>query len=201
MIETSFNQLFEPIGRKATSGSIHSWTLIKRRMERRSTVKGIVVILILYLGVTIGSAIGEEKRDQPVLRLPLPSSRALSWSKPVKCTAIASAALFEETLETSDFKHGKLSVYVKKGTDRLRVSLENEDLIIQSGDQKPDRYRVSVHRNGYLVAIHHGAFVPALYSISVNENNGFAVWSLSESMLFPASQYPYAQSVYMQCTN
>jgi hypothetical protein len=146
-------------------------------------------------------AFGEEKKDQPVLRLPLPPSQTISWSKPVKCTAIASVALYEETREMQDFKTGKLSVYVKKGTDRLRLWLENEELIVQPGDQKPDRYRVSGHQNGFLVAIHHGGLVPAAYSISVNEKNGFAVWSLSEPMLVPASEYPYAQCVYMQCTN
>jgi hypothetical protein len=80
-------------------------------MERRSIVKGVVVILILCLGVAIGSTFGEEKKDHPVLRLPLPPSQALNWSEPVKCTAIASAALFEETREMQDLKHGKLGVY------------------------------------------------------------------------------------------
>lgn len=164
-------------------------------------MKGIVAILIFGLSMAIGSAFGEEKKDQPVLRLPLPPSQALSWSKPVKCIAIASASLFEETREMQDFKHGKLSVYAKKGTDRLKLWLENDELIVQPGDQKPDRYRVSGHQNGFLVAIHYGGLVPAAYSISVNEKNGFAVWSLSEPMLVPTSEYPYAQSVYMQCVN
>ena len=164
-------------------------------------MKGIVVILILFLSTSIGSAFGEEKKDQPVLRLSLPPSQALSWSKPVKCAAIASAALFEETREMQDFKNGRLSVYVKKGTDKLRLWLESDELIVQPGDQKPDRYRVSGHQNGFLVATHRGGLVPAAHSISVNEKNGFAVWSLSEPMLVPTSEYPYAQSVYMQCTN
>jgi hypothetical protein len=72
----------------------------------------------------------------------------------VECTAIVSAALYEEAQEMKDFKASKLSVYVKKGTDRLRLWLENEELIVQPGDQKPDRYRVSGHQNGFLVAIH-----------------------------------------------
>lgn len=164
-------------------------------------MKAISSILILVLSMATIPAFGEERKDQPVLRLPLPPSQAISWTKPVKCTAIASAALYVETREMQDFKTGKLSVYVKKGTDRLRLWLENEELIVQPGDQKPDRYRVSGHHNGFLVAIHHGGLVPAAYSIAVNEKNGFAVWSLSEPMLVPTSEYPYAQSVYMQCTN
>jgi hypothetical protein len=164
-------------------------------------VKRIFVILILCLSIAVSSASGEEKKVQPVLRLPLPPSQAISWTKPVKCTAIASAALYEEVRETEDFKTGKLSIYVKKGTDRLRLWLENEELLVQPGDQKPDRYRVSGHQNGFLVAIHYGGLVPAAYSICVNEKNGFAVWSLSEPMLLPTSEYPYAQCVYMKCTN
>ena len=164
-------------------------------------VKMILSILILGLGMIAGPVLGGEKKDQPVLRLALPPSQAISWTKPVKCIAIASAALYEETREMQDFKTGKLSVYVKKGTDRLRLWLENEELLVQPGDQKPDRYHVSGHQNGFLIAIHHGGLVAAAYSISVNEKNGFAVWSLSEPMLVPTSEYPYAQSVYMQCTN
>jgi hypothetical protein len=171
------------------------------RNERRSIVKMILSVLILGLGMVAGSAFGGEKKDQPVLRLALPPSQAISWTKPVKCTAIASAALYEEAREMKDFKTGKLSVYVKKGTDKLRLWLEDEELVVQPGDQKPDRYRVSGHQNGFLVAIHHGGLIPAAYSISVNEKNGFAIWSLSEPMLVPSSEYPYGQTVYIQCTN
>lgn len=174
---------------------------MKRKIERRSIVKRILVILILSFSIAIGPAFGEEKKDQPILRLPLPPSQAISWSRPVKCTAIASVALFEETREMQDFKNSKLSVYVKKGTDRLKLWLESEELTVQIGDQKPNRYHISGHQNGFLVAVHYGGLVPAAYSISVNEKNGFAVWSLSEPMLVPASEYPYAQSVYMQCNN
>jgi hypothetical protein len=102
---------------------------MKRGTERRSIRKGIVVILIFGYSMAICSAFGEEKKDQPVLRLPLPPSQALSWSKPVKCTAIASAALFEETREMQKFKNGRLSVYVKKGTDKLRLWIESDELI------------------------------------------------------------------------
>jgi hypothetical protein len=164
-------------------------------------VKWISVLLICSLGIAISPVFGEEKKDQPALRLPLPPAQALNWGKPVKCTAIASASLAEETREMKDFKNSKLSVYVKKGTDKLKLWLENDELIVQLGDQKPDRYRVSGHQNGFLVAIHYGGMVPAAYSVSVNERNGFAVWSLSEPMLVPTSEYPYAQSVYMQCVN
>ena len=115
--------------------------------------------------------------------------------------AIASAALFEQPLELGDFKHKQLNVHVKKGTDVLRLWLEGESLTVQVEDQKPDRYRVSGHRNGWLVAMYYGGLMPAAYSISLDERTGFAVWSLNEPMFFPASEYPYAQSVYMHCTN
>ncbi|MCX5845920.1 MAG: hypothetical protein NTW12_06125 [Deltaproteobacteria bacterium] len=164
-------------------------------------MKRIVLSIILVLSVGTGFAFGQDKKDEPTARFVLPTKRALNWSKPVKCFAIASAALFKEDREMEDFKHSKLSIYVKKGTDKLRLWLEGETLTVQNGDQKPDRYQVSGHRNNFLVAVHYGGLVPAVNSIAVNEENGFAVWSLSEPMLVPVSEYPYGQSVYMQCTN
>ena len=164
-------------------------------------MKRVVIGAILSLSIAIGPIFGEEKKGEPTIRLLLPPPQTLNWSKPVKCTGIVSAALFEEARDMQDFKDNKVSVYVKKGTERLKLWLEGDTLIVQSGDQKPDHYRVSGHLNGFLVAIHYGGFVPAAHSISVNEKNGFAVWSLNEPMFVPASEYPYVQSVYMQCGN
>ncbi len=162
-------------------------------------------IVGLLLGLSIAMAIdpvfGQEKKEEPIARFVLPLPQQMSWSKPVKCTPIVSTSLSQEAREMEDFKHSKVSVYVKKGTDRLRLWLEGDNLIVQVGDHKPDRYHVSGHSNGLLVAIHHGGLVPAAYSISLDEKTGFAVWSLNEPMLVPVSEFPYAESVYMQCTN
>jgi hypothetical protein len=49
--------------------------------------------------------------------------------------------------------------------------------------------------------LHYGGMVPAAYSISLDINNGFAVWSLNEPILVMGSLYPYAQCVYLYCTN
>jgi hypothetical protein len=157
--------------------------------------------IMLVIGVVTGLAFGEDKKDKPTARFVLPPKQPMNWNKPVKCTAIASATLFEKARDMKDFKNNELSVYVKKGTDKLRLWLEGENLTVQVGDQKPDSYQVTGHQNKFLVAIHRGGIVPAANSITVNEENGFAVWSLSEPMLVPVSEYPYAQSVYMQCTN
>ncbi len=164
-------------------------------------MKRIVLSIILVLSVATGFAFGEETRGKPNVRFVLPSPRALSWVKPVKCVAIASATLFPETLTQEDFKQPQLTVTVTKGTDKLRLWLEGEILIVQAGDEKPDRFQVSGHRNQFLVAVHYGGLVPAAHSISLNERTGFAVWSLNEPMLVPVSEYPYAQSVYLHCTN
>jgi hypothetical protein len=164
-------------------------------------MKRIVLSIMLVLSVGTGFAFGQDRKDEPTARFVLPPKRALNWSKPVKCIAIASAAMFKEDREMEDFRNNKLSVYVKKGTDKLTLWLEGESLTVQIGNQKPERYQVNGHRNDFLVAIHYGGSVPAANSISVNEENGFAVWSLSEPMLGPVSEYPYAQSVYMHCTN
>jgi len=84
-------------------------------------VKWMTALMISSFLTAVGPAFGEEKKEQPALRFSLPPSNTLNWSKPVKCTAIASAALFEETPDMQDFKQAKLSVYVKKGTDKLRL--------------------------------------------------------------------------------
>jgi hypothetical protein len=164
-------------------------------------MKRIILTVVLGLIGATGSAFGQEKKEEPAARFVLPPPGALNWSKPVKCIAIASASLFKEDREMEDFKHNKLSVYVKKGTDRLRLWREGDNLIVQVGDQKPDRYHVTGHQNDFLVAMHYGGLIPAAYSISLDEKTGFAVWSLNEPMLVPVSEYPYAQSVYMHCTN
>ena len=161
----------------------------------------IFLSVVLGLSVATGLAFGQEKKEEPTARFVLPPPQALTWSKPVKCTAIATAGLYEEAREMEDFKHNKLSVYVQKGTDRLRLWLEGDNLIVQVRDQKPDRYHVSRHLNQFLVAMHYGDLIPTAHSISVNEKTGFAVWSLIEPIFVPVSEYPYAQSVYLHCTN
>lgn len=161
----------------------------------------ILLIIMLFFIVTTSVAFGQDKKNEPTARFALPTKRPLHWNKPVKCIAIASVSLFEAVREMKDFDQNKLSVYVEKGTDELRLRLEGETLTVQNGDTKPDRYHVSGHQNKFLVAIHYGGLVPAANSISINEENGFAVWSLNEPMSIPMSEYPYAQSVYMQCTN
>jgi len=167
-------------------------------------VRRIVISVVLGLGVATGFAYGQDKQgalDDQFVRFALPPPQALSFSKPVKCAAIASSALYQAGEEPEDLKQNKLIVKVKKGTDRLKLWLEDETLIVQVRDEKPDRYRISGHQNKWLSAVHYGGLMPTVYSISVNENNGFAVWSLNEPMFFPASEYPYTQSVYLHCTN
>ena len=164
-------------------------------------MKRMILSILFVLSVATGFVFGQETKEEPTVRFVLPPPRTLSWSKPVKCTAIASAALFEEARDMKDFKNNKLSVYVKKGTDKLRLWLEGENLTVQVGEQKPDRYHVSRHINKWLVASFFGGDWPVAYSITLDENTGYAVWSLNEPRLYLASEYPYAQSVYMQCTN
>jgi len=160
-----------------------------------------VMILSLCLAIAIGFAYGQEKKEEALVRFVLPPPKEVRLNKPVNCTAIASAALYEEARDMEDFKHNKLSAYIKKGTDKLRLWLDNNDLMVQVRDEKPDIYNVSGYRNGFMVAVHYGGSVPALYSISINEKSGFAIWSLIEPMFFPVSEYPFTQAVYMQCNN
>lgn len=164
-------------------------------------MKRTLLSAVLVLTAVAGSAFAQEKKDVPTARFVLPPPRPLNWSKPVKCIGVASASLFKEDLESDDFNRHKLSVYIKKGADRLRLWLEGDNLVVQVGDQKPDRYHVTGHRNGFLVAIYYGGLIPAADSISLDEKTGFAAWSLNEPILVPVSEYPYAQTVYMHCTN
>jgi hypothetical protein len=132
-------------------------------------MKWLFMSIMLVVCVATGLSFGEDKKDIPTARFALPPQRPMNWNKPVKCTAIASAALFKEDREVKDFDNAKLSVYVKKGTDKLKLWLEGETLTVQVGDQKPDNYQVTGHQNKFLVAIHHGGIVPAANSIAVNE--------------------------------
>ena len=163
-------------------------------------MKRIILSIILVLSLPTGFAFGQDK-DEAAARFIMPPQQALSWSKPVKCIAIASAGLYEERRELEDFDHPKLSGYIKKGTDRLKLWIEGKNLIVQVGDMKPDRYLVSRHVNKSLVASFYGSDLPVAYFIVLDESTGYAIWSLNEPSFYLTSPYPYAQSVYMQCTN
>jgi len=167
-------------------------------------VKRITSSVVLILSIVTGYAFGQEKQgpsDGHSLKFELPPPRVLNLNKPVTCTAIASAWLLEQAREPEDFEHSKLYVEVKKGTDSLRLWLEGKTLIVQTGNQKPDRYRVSGRTNQWLIAMHYGGLMPAAYSITLDEKSGFAVWSLIEPIFFPVSVYPHAQTIYLQCIN
>jgi hypothetical protein len=173
----------------------------KNRIKRRTPMKLIILSIILVLGVATAFAFGQDRTDEPTARFILPPPQAVSWSKPVECVAIATAGLYEERREKEDFDHPKLSGYMQKGIDSLSLWIEDKNLIVQVRDKKPDRYHVSRHMNKWLDASFYGADWPVSYSITLDERTGYAVWSLNEPRLYLASEYPYAQSVYMQCTN
>lgn len=170
-------------------------------------MKKIALLAILCLCVTVSYAIGQEKQDTPdeySIRFTLPPPKALDWLKPMKCAAIASTELVEQALEQQDFTEPKLTARVGKGTDNLRLWLDGDILILQAGNEKPDRYQVTGRRNKWLIAMYNGGEIPVAKSITLDGGSGFAVWSLSEPMLilFPgASKYPCVSSVYLQCTN
>jgi len=164
-----------------------------------------VIIIISIICVTVGSGYGQDKGEieSKAIRFAMPPAKVLNMKNPINCTAIATAAIFEETKELEDFKKPKLSAKVEKGTDKLRLWLDGEVLTVQIRDAKPETYKVTGCNinGGWLVALSYGGLVPAAYSISLNINNGFAVWSLNEPMLVMGSLYPYAQCVYFYCTN
>lgn len=167
-------------------------------------VKKMFILGLLYFSTGISYAIAQDKPDTSdgySMRFTLPVPKTFDWLKPVKCTAIASTFLAEQTLENKDFKEPKLTAKVGKGTDNLNLWLEGNFLILQSGNEKPDRYQVVGHRNKWLIAVYHGGEMPVAKSITLDESSGFTVWSLSEPMLFPGSEYPCASTVYLQCTN
>jgi hypothetical protein len=165
----------------------------------------IVIIVVSIIFVTVGFAYGQDRGaiESKAIRFAMPPPKVLNMEKPVKCTAIATAAIYEERKELEDFDKPKLSAKVEKGTDKLRLWLDGEVLTVQVGDEKPDTYKVTGYNTngGWLVALHYGGLVPTAYSISLNTKNGFAVWSLNEPMFVMGSLYPYAQCVYLYCTN
>ena len=167
-------------------------------------MKKIIILAMLFLTLAVSYAIAQEKQDTPdeySMRFTLPSPKDVNWLRPVKCIAIASTILVEQALEQQDFKTPKLTGKVGKGTDHLRLWLDGDTLILQSGNEKPDRYQVTGRRNKWLIALYHGGEIPVAKSFTLDERSGFAVWSLSEPMLFPGSEYPCVSTVYLQCTN
>jgi hypothetical protein len=162
-------------------------------------------ILAIIICTTAGLAYGQDKgkTDNKTIRFAMPVSKPLNMGKPVKCSAIASAAIFEERKEMEDFDKPKLSVIVSEGTDKLRLWLDGETLTVQVKDQKPETYKVTGYHieGGWLVALHYGGLVPAAYSISLNTKNGFAVWSLNEPIFVMGSLFPYTQCVNLYCSN
>lgn len=166
-------------------------------------MKQIILGIILLLGVATAFASDQDKKDEPTARFTLPPPKAVNWSKPMKCVAIATAGLYEERREQEDFDHPKLSGYLQKGTDSLNLWIKGKNLLVQRyGDKnKPDVYHISRNTKLWLVANFYGGDLPVSHSITLDKDTGYAVWSLNEPRLYLASEYPYAQSVYMQCTN
>lgn len=168
-------------------------------------MKRIVIIVVSMMCISVGSAYGQDKGviESKAIRFIMPPPKVLNMQKPVKCTAIATAAIFEERKEQEDFDKPKLTAKIEKGTDKLKLWLDGEVLTVQVRDEKPETYKVTGYNTGggWLVALHYGGMVPAAYSISLDINNGFAVWSLNEPIFVMGSLYPYAQCVYLYCTN
>lgn len=165
------------------------------------------IILSISIAVVVAgpASASQMNDDKPVLRLTLPPDKSISWNKPVKCSAIASAGMFQE-LRPGDEKRpdALLSVYAKKGTDTLKLWREGGDLIVQAGagEEKPDRYRIVNHNRTMFVALFSGGeLLPVAKTITINIDTGFAVWSLTEPLPFPVSPYPFAESIYLHCQN
>jgi hypothetical protein len=174
-------------------------------MRRRDIMKIIIIIKILIICFAVGFAYGQDRGaiESKTIRFVMPPPKVLNMEKAVKCRAIATAAIFEEIKEQEDFDKPKLSAKVEKATDKLRLWLDGKVLTVQVRDEKPETYKVTGHNTngGWLVALHYGGLVPTAYSITLNINNGFAVWSLNEPIFIMGSLYPYAQCVYLYCTN
>ncbi len=164
-------------------------------------MKQVILSIMLVLTATVGFAFEQDNKEEPTSRFILPPPQAVNWSKTVQCVAIASAVLFEERRETEDFDKPKLSGYIRKGTDRLRLWIEGSNLIVQVKEYKPDRYQINKRINKWLVASFYGGDWPVMYSITLDEGTGYAVWSLSEPRFYLGSEYPYSESIYLQCTN
>lgn len=166
---------------------------------------GATIAIMICSSVVLAHGQEDTATSKNTVRFPMPASRSLNIKKPVTCVAIVSAAIYEERIEMEDFDKPKLSAIVSQGTDKLKLRLEGNGKIlkVQVKDEKPDQYRVAGHNvsGGWLVALHSGGLVPTAYSISLNINNGFLVWSLNEPIFVMGSLYPFAQSVYMHCTN
>ena len=161
----------------------------------------LLVIMVLTGGLLIiGCA--KDGSDQQTVRFVLPNAHPVDFSKPVKCTAIASTSMIEQKQEKKDFTHAKLTVKMGKGKDKLTLQLDGETLSVQAVESyPPDQYRVIAHRGGCLIATYYGGLMPVAKTVTVEEESGFAVWSEAEPVFFPVSSYPCASSVYFHCAN
>jgi hypothetical protein len=144
---------------------------------------------------------------QPTARFVMPPPNPIDPTKPIKCKAIATMFWIdrpwthEEWGKWSPNSDKKLGAHVEKGTDKLNLWLEGQTLLVQTGhNEKPGRWRVTAHYSKRLVATapSDGA-IPTSYVIYLDENNGFAVWSLTPFTIL--SEYPASQTVYLACIN
>ncbi len=143
----------------------------------------------------------------PTARFVMPPPNSIDPTKPIKCEAIATVALFDDPL-TGTGEDGrpdggrKLGAYVHKGTDNLNLWLEGQALLVQTVyyNVKPDRWRITGHRNKWLAAVPPRGFLPTGDAITLDERSGLAVWSLNRPYSL-ISGYAGGVVVYLACVN
>jgi hypothetical protein len=150
-----------------------------------------------------------EENEEISVTFDRPQSQPLDINKPISCNAIASAGL-HENFGNDRFSTSKITGQIRPGTDKLAIQIKGDKLLatskvrFENGTAEPEVYRITGNNKAWLAAVSTSGglipgAVPLVHSIVLNKNNGFGAWSLAEPVLFPGSQYPYAETIYLKC--
>jgi hypothetical protein len=161
------------------------------------------LLLVFVLAIT-SLATGPSAPDTSAIQqFALPHSHALDSGKPIRCSAIASA-----DLTVAPEQHNKLTASVQVAKEKLDLQVDGDTLFVltipieKNAVAIADYYRITAQTSAWLAAtVLHNDEMPRAYSMVVNKQNGFAVWSVTEPKYFPQSEYPYAETVYLTCKN
>jgi hypothetical protein len=130
---------------------------------------------------------------------PLPAPHKINVTRPLDCRAIAGTSIGE--------RNGQLEAEASKGTDHFEVIRTGRFLRVtalhdatQIG-QETDLYMITAETADFLSAVQGVKVLPVIHGLVINKRLGSAVWSESDSALILASDYPFAASVFLNCTN
>jgi hypothetical protein len=131
-------------------------------------------------------------------RFHLPAPHQVNMTGPISCSPVATAGLRPDQEATS-----WLNATVTNASDRLAIEIKGNHLVVlsqqdtQHGVAEGRRYRVLSNSKQWIAAVAED-LLPAVDTLLVNKESGFAIWTVSEPW---SRSFPVTRNTYLVCIN